>query len=130
MIGDVLETGHLASDSPACGVVYFGGGTPKNFVQQTEVTAAFVRNSTGGHKYAVQVITDSLQWGGLLGCTLEEAQSSGKMVHDASMVTVHCDSTIVMPMVVSALSKNTPLLRKRKKPVFRLGRELKFSFPR
>jgi deoxyhypusine synthase len=130
VIGDVLETAHLASDSPASGVVYFGGGTPKNFIQQTEVTAAFMRNATEGHKYAMQVVTDAPHWGGLSGCTLEEAQSWGKIAPDASLVTVHCDSTIAMPMLVSALSENTALLRRRKKPVFKMGRELKFSFPK
>ncbi len=130
IIGDVLETAHLAGDSPNSGVVYFGGGTPKNFVQQTEVTAAFMRNTTEGHKYAIQVITDSPHWGGLSGCTLEEAQSWGKIAHDASMVTVHCDSTIAMPVLVSGLSENPALIRSRKKPVFSLGRELKFTFPK
>jgi hypothetical protein len=32
--------------------------------------------------------------------------------------------------LVSALSENTALLRRRKKPVFKMGRELKFSFPK
>ncbi len=130
VIGDVLETAHLAGDSPASGVVYFGGGTPKNFVQQTEVTAAFIRKATEGHKYAMQIVTDAPHWGGLSGCTLEEAQSWGKIAHDASMVTVHCDSTIAMPVLVSALAENAALIRSRKKPVFFLGRELKFSFPK
>jgi len=130
VIGDVLETAHLAGDSPASGVLYFGGGTPKNFVQQSEVTATFMRNSAEGHKYALQVITDSAHWGGLSGCTLEEAQSWGKIAHDASMVTVHCDSTIAMPILVTALSEHPTLIRRRKKPVFEMGRELKFRFPK
>jgi len=129
VIGDVLETAHLANNSPNSGVVFFGGGTPKNFIQQTEVTAAFMRNSTEGHKYAVQVVTDAAHWGGLSGCTFQEAQSWGKIAHHASMVTVHCDSTIALPMLVSALSENTALIRRRKKPDFSQGRELKFSFP-
>jgi deoxyhypusine synthase len=130
VIGDVLETAHLAGDSPASGVLYFGGGTPKNFVQQSDVTATFMRNSAEGHKYALQVITDSAHWGGLSGCTLEEAQSWGKIAHDASMVTVHCDSTIAMPILVTALSEHPTLIRRRKKPVFDMGRELKFRFPK
>jgi len=130
VIGDVLETAHLAGDSPASGVIYFGGGTPKNFVQQSEVTATFLRNSSQGHQYALQVITDAPHWGGLSGCTLEEAQSWGKLAHDASMVTVHCDSTIAMPVLVTALSENSTLIRRRTKPVFEMGRELKFSFPK
>ena len=130
VIGDVLETARLAGESPSSGVVYFGGGTPKNFIQQSEVTATFIRQTHSGHKYAIQVITDAPHWGGLSGCTFEEAQSWGKIAHDASMATVHCDSTIAMPILVTALSENTALIRKRKKPVFQMGPELKFTFPR
>ncbi len=130
VIGDVLETAHLAGDSPASGVIYFGGGTPKNFVQQSEVTATFMRQSANGHKYAMQIVTDAPQWGGLSGCTFEEAQSWGKIAHDASMVTCNCDSTIAMPILVTAMSEERELMRKRKKPVFDMGQELKFSFPK
>ncbi|HUZ47957.1 MAG TPA: deoxyhypusine synthase family protein [Terriglobia bacterium] len=130
VIGDVLETAHLAGDSPASGVIYFGGGTPKNFVQQSEVTATFMRQASEGHKYALQVVTDAPHWGGLSGCTFEEAQSWGKIAHDASMVTCNCDSTIAMPILVTAMSEQRELIRKRKKPVFKMGRELQFSFPK
>jgi deoxyhypusine synthase len=130
VVGDVLETARLAGESPASGVIYFGGGTPKNFIQQSEVTATFMRNAANGHKYALQVVTDAPHWGGLSGCTFEEAQSWGKIARDASMVTVHCDSTIAMPILVSAMSEHTDLIRKRKRPAFELGRELKIKFPR
>lgn len=130
VIGDVLETAHLAGESPSSGVIYFGGGTPKNFIQQSEVTATFMRQAANGHKYALQVVTDAPHWGGLSGCTFEEAQSWGKIAHDASMVTVHCDSTIAMPILVTAISEQKDLIRKRKKPEFEMGRTLKFSFPR
>jgi len=130
VVGDVLETGRLAADSPASAVIYFGGGTPKNFVNQTEVTATFIRASHNGHKYALQIVTDSPHWGGLSGCTFAESQSWGKIAHDASFIDCHCDSTIAMPILVTALSEHERLTRRRKKPVFEMGRELKFSFPK
>ena len=130
VVGDVLETARLAGESPASGVIYFGGGTPKNFIQQSEVTATFMRHAHNGHKYAMQIITDAPHWGGLSGCTFEEAQSWGKIAHNASMATVHCDSTIAMPILITALSEDPALIRKRKKPVFKMGRELTFSFPK
>ncbi len=130
VVGDVLETARLAAESPGSAVIYFGGGTPKNFVNQTEVTATFIRNSHNGHKYALQVVTDAPHWGGLSGCTFAESQSWGKIAHDASMVDVHCDSTIAMPLLVTALSEDPPLIRRRKRPIFEMGRELKFTFPR
>ncbi len=130
VIGDVLETARLAGESPSSGVIYFGGGTPKNFIQQSEVTATFIRQAHNGHQYAVQVVTDAPHWGGLSGCTFEEAQSWGKIAPDASLATVHCDSTIAMPVLVTALSENPTLIRQRKKPVFQMEPELKFTFPR
>ena len=77
-----------------------------------------------GHKYAVQVVTDAPHWGGLSGCTFEEAQSWGKIQKDASMVTCHCDSTIAMPILVSALLQQKDLVKKRRRPKFTMGREL------
>ena len=128
VIGDVVETCYLAGGSPVSGVIYFGGGTPKNFIQQSEVTATFEHEAKGGHKYALQIITDSPHWGGLSGCTFEEAQSWGKIQDGGQMVTVHCDTTIAMPMLVTALSEDEELIRNRKKPTFEMGRELKFRF--
>ena len=127
VVGDVVETARIAAESKATGVIYFGGGTPKNFVQQTEVTAIVMNSGVTGHKYAMQVVTDSPHWGGLSGCTFEEAQSWGKISKDASMVTCHCDSTIAMPILVSALLEQKKLIRNRKRPKFEMGRELKIK---
>jgi deoxyhypusine synthase len=124
VIGDVVETARIVAESKNTGVIYFGGGTPKNFVQQTEVTAIIMNAGVTGHKYAVQVVTDAPHWGGLSGCTFEEAQSWGKIAKDAHMVTCHSDSTIAMPILVSALLQQKDLIKKRRRPKFTMGREL------
>src|SRR5713101_5090773 len=124
VIGDVVETARIVAQSKNTGVIYFGGGTPKNFVQQTEVTAIIMNSGVTGHKYAMQVVTDAPHWGGLSGCTFEEAQSWGKISKDASMVTCHCDSTIAMPILISALLEQKDLVKKRRRPKFTMGREL------
>ncbi len=129
VVGDVLEITRLVADSPDTGVIYFGGGTPKNFVQQTEVVAIIMNTGKEGHKYAVQVVTDAPHWGGLSGCTFEEAQSWGKIHKDAMMVDCHCDSTIAMPILVSGLAQHPELFRNRWKPSFTMGRELGVSLP-
>jgi len=129
IVGDVLDITRIVADSPDTGVIYFGGGTPKNFVQQTEVVAIIMNTGKTGHKYAVQVVTDAPHWGGLSGCTFEEAQSWGKIAKDAVMVDCHCDSTIAMPLLVSGLSQHPDLIRKRWKPSFSQGRELRLAFP-
>jgi len=124
VIGDVVETARIVAESKATGVIYFGGGTPKNFVQQTEVTAIIMNTGVTGHKYAIQCVTDAPHWGGLSGCTFEEAQSWGKIAKDASMVTCHSDSTIAMPILVSALLEDRKLVDARHRPSFKMGREL------
>lgn len=127
VIGDVVETARIVAESTATGVIYFGGGTPKNFVQQTEVTAIIMNTGVTGHKYAIQCVTDAPHWGGLSGCTFEEAQSWGKIAKDASMVTCHSDSTIAMPILVSAIMEDAALVGKRHRPKFTMGRELGVS---
>ncbi|MCW5981723.1 MAG: deoxyhypusine synthase family protein [Bryobacteraceae bacterium] len=127
VIGDVLETTYLTKCAPNTGVIYFGGGTPKNFIQQTEVTASMLDYGVIGHKYAIQCVTDAPHWGGLSGCTFQEAQSWGKIARDAFMVSCHCDSTIAMPLLVSAMLEQKELIANRKRRRFKLGRELEVA---
>jgi deoxyhypusine synthase len=104
-VGDVKETAHLAAGSSKSGVVFVGGGTPKNFIQQTEVTANMMGRKSTGHNYAVQITADSPHWGGLSGCTFEEAQSWGKIAKKSKKVSVNCDTTIALPIIVTALKQ-------------------------
>lgn len=129
MMGDVLEITNVVADSPATGVIYFGGGTPKNYVQQTEVVAILMNKAKDGHRYGVQVVTDAPHWGGLSGCTFEEAQSWGKLAADAQMVNCHCDSTIAMPLIVQALAEDQEVIEARKKraPKYDMGPTLKIE---
>lgn len=127
VVGDVLETARIAAESNCTGVIYFGGGTPKNFIQQTEVTLLIMKADAEGHKYAIQVVTDSPHWGGLSGCTFEEAQSWGKIAKDANMVTCHSDSTIAMPLLVTAILEQRELVANRHRPTFGMGPELKIE---
>ncbi|AAB89061.1 deoxyhypusine synthase [Archaeoglobus fulgidus] len=78
------------------GVIVVGGGVPKNFTLQAMLLAE-------GFDYAVQITTDSPQWGGLSGATLEEAKSWCKLKPDAKAVTVYCDATIALPMLYAYL---------------------------
>lgn len=128
VVQDVVETALITARSPNTGVVYFGGGTPKNFIQQAEVTAIMMKTGVSGHKYALQVVTDAPHWGGLSGCTFEEAQSWGKIAKDARMVTCHCDSTIAMPVLITGLSEYPELLENRKRPSFGMGPELEVNW--
>jgi len=78
--------------------IFIGGGLPKNFILQSMLIS-----SKDGFDYAIQITTDSPQWGGLSGATLEEAKSWGKVKKSARCVTVYGDATIVFPLVVAGL---------------------------
>ena len=102
-IADVEEITSMVEGSKRTGVVYIGGGVPKNFIQQTQVVASLHDQDLGGHDYAIQYTTDAPHWGGLSGCTFEEAVSWGKESPTSSKVQVFCDATIALPLVTSAL---------------------------
>jgi len=108
ILADVRETAYIVAQSKTTGVIFLGGGTPKNFIQQTEVTANLMGMKASGHRYAVQVTTDAPHWGGLSGCTFEEAQSWGKISERARKVNLYCDATIAFPLMVNALVQKSP----------------------
>ena len=114
-------------------VIYIGGGVPKDFTQLLAVSLSlkmkdrkiperkgFARDATGEyyypHKYAIQITTDSPHWGGLSGCTLEEAVSWGKISNEGKKVTCYCDATIALPLIAHALNERVNF--KRKAPDF------------
>ncbi|HKI85532.1 MAG TPA: deoxyhypusine synthase [Thermoanaerobaculia bacterium] len=84
----------------ACWIL--GGGSPKNFLLQTEPQIQEVLGlSEAGHDYFLQVTDARPDTGGLSGATPSEAVSWGKVdpqrLPDA--VVVYCDSTIALPLL-------------------------------
>jgi deoxyhypusine synthase len=102
-IADADEITTIVEGAKKTGVIYVGGGVPKNFIQQTQVIGSIHENELGGHDYAIQYTTDSPHWGGLSGCTFDEAISWGKESSESQQVQVHVDATIALPLVLSAL---------------------------
>lgn len=114
---DVDESAKITEKSKETGVIYIGGGVPKNFIQQTAVIAGYQTRHEKSHSLAIQISTDMPQWGGLSGCTFEEAQSWGKIGPSAKMVQCYSDATIALPLVAHSLSEKFKTL-KRNVPVF------------
>jgi len=102
-IADADEITRMVEDAQKTGVIFIGGGVPKNFIQQTQVIGSIHDKDLGGHDYAIQYTTDAPHWGGLSGCTFEEAISWGKESPATTQVQVHVDATIAIPLVVSSL---------------------------
>lgn len=123
-IRDVEELTEIVAKSEKTGVVYIGGGVPKNFIQQTEVVARLKGYDVEGHDYAIQITTDSPYFGGLSGCTFEEGISWGKINSKSKKVQVFVDATIALPILAHGL-----IGAKRKAyPNFSFGEEVKVSY--
>jgi len=133
---DYKEFMKLSEKIKDTGVIYIGGGVPKDFIQLLAVTADLLyperevpgkkaeifRAKRGDkkeliesyypHKYAIQITTDSPQWGSLSGCTFEEATSWGKEDVSAPKIQCYCDATIALPIVSHALKERVKTKRK------------------
>jgi deoxyhypusine synthase len=119
VIGDIIESANLVIRRPRTASVVLGGGTPKNFINQASVQAEFYDDRVGGHRYALQIVTDAPHFGGASGSSLEEAQSWGKLASDAEQVTVHADVTLALPLIASALASSAQdVLASRRPPLF------------
>src|SRR5207302_5410174 len=94
IIGDIVESANLVIRRPRTASVVLGGGTPKNFINQATVQAEFYSDAVGGHRYALQIVTDVPHFGGASGSSLEEAQSWGKLATDSDKVSVQADAKI------------------------------------
>ncbi len=99
------------------GVVLWGGGSPKNFMLQTEPQIQEVlRIKEFGQDYFLQVTDARPDTGGLSGATPSEAVSWGKVDPDRLPDAVVCytDSTIAMPILTHyALARHKPRKLKR-----------------
>jgi deoxyhypusine synthase len=94
------------------GVVLWGGGSPKNFMLQTEPQIQEVlRIKEFGQDYFLQVTDARPDTGGLSGATPSEAVSWGKVDPDRLPDAVVCytDTTIAMPLLTHyALARHKP----------------------
>jgi deoxyhypusine synthase len=118
---DVNETASIVWDAKAQGgksaVWILGGGSPKNFLLQTEPQIQEVLGiAEKGHDYFLAVTDARPDTGGLSGATPAEAVSWGKIDPDQLPGTVICytDSTIGLPLLTAyALAKHEPRPLKR-----------------
>jgi deoxyhypusine synthase len=98
-------------------VFILGGGSPKNFLLQTEPQIQEVLGiDERGHDYFLQVTDARPDTGGLSGATPGEAVSWGKVDPDRLPDAVVCyiDSTVALPLITAyALTRHDPRPPKR-----------------
>lgn len=103
---DNIEIMGLKRHFQKSGVIFIGGGTPKNYIQQVVPMAEISGWPVPPHSYAMQVTTDDPKFGGLSGCELPESQSWGKLDPSAEQCTVHLDATIGLPLLFTGIMEH------------------------
>lgn len=93
---DMKEIIDIAWVSKKNGIIYIGGGVPKNFIQQS-------MQFSKGAEYGIQITTDRPEPGGSSGANLKEGISWGKMKSNANFVDVNCDATIALPLIYASV---------------------------
>jgi deoxyhypusine synthase len=118
---DVNESTAIVYDAKKHGqksaVLVLGGGSPKNFILQTEPQIQEVMGlPEKGHDYFLQITDARPDTGGLSGATPAEAVSWGKIDPEQlpHAVVAYLDSTIGLPILTAyALGKREPRPLKR-----------------
>jgi len=118
---DVNETAAIVyaakREGGKSGVFILGGGSPKNFMLQTEPQIQEVLGlSEKGHDYYIQITDARPDTGGLSGATPSEGVTWGKVDPEALPDTVVCylDSTVALPLITAyALARHVPRPPKR-----------------
>ena len=118
---DVNETAAIVLDAKRRGgqsaVLIAGGGSPKNFVLQTEPQIQEVLGiDERGHDYFLQITDARPDTGGLSGATPSEAVSWGKVDPDhlPDAVVCYLDTTVGLPILAAyALARHAPRPLKR-----------------
>ena len=118
---DVNQTASIVYNAKSSGltssVFILGGGSPKNFMLQTEPQIQEVMGiEERGHDYFLQCTDARPDTGGLSGATPSEAVSWGKVDPETlpDCVVCYTDSTIALPLITAyALSKVAPRKPKR-----------------
>lgn len=121
---DVNETAALVYNTKKqkhkSGILVLGGGSPKNFVLQTEPHIQEILGlEETGHDYFIQITDARPDTGGLSGATPNEAVSWGKIDPIAlpHAVVVYADITIVLPLLtLYVISKQRKREHKRLYP--------------
>ena len=91
-------------------VILVGGGSPKNFMLQTEPQIQeILRINEVGQDYFIQITDARVDTGGLSGATPKEAVTWGKIDPNEveKSVIVYTDSTIALPLITSYVMQNT-----------------------
>ena len=132
---DVNQSAAIVYDAKRKGksaVFILGGGSPKNFILQTEPQIQEVLGlPESGHDYFLQITDARPDTGGLSGATPQEAMTWGKVDPKQLPDTVTCylDSTVALPLI-TAYALATQLMDRLEEMTRQLEKEYQTRKPK
>ena len=111
ILGDVLKFADIIRKSREHGTLIVGGGVPRNWTQQIFPLLDQIENVENmGYNYSVRIHTATEYDGGLSGCTISESKSWGKYSFDSKYISVWCDATIALPILITGLLQRLKII--------------------
>jgi deoxyhypusine synthase len=99
-VRDLRELTELKMAAADSGLLMIGGGSPKNFAQDTVVCAEILGREVPMHKYSVQITVADVRDGACSSSSLKEASSWGK-VDIAFEQMVFAEATLALPLLAA-----------------------------
>jgi len=111
ILGDVLKFADIIRKSREHGTLIVGGGVPRNWTQQIFPLLDQIENVENmGYNYSVRIHTATEYDGGLSGCTISESKSWGKYSLESKYISVWCDATIALPILITGLLQRLKII--------------------
>jgi deoxyhypusine synthase len=99
-VSDFRELTELKIAAGDTGLLMIGGGSPKNFAQDTVVCAEILGKTVPMHKYSVQITVADVRDGACSSSSLKEASSWGKVDASAEQM-VFAEATLALPLLAA-----------------------------
>lgn len=111
ILGDVKKFADIVKKYKDYGTLIVGGGVPRNWAQQIfPMLDQFDKVTKMGYNYSVRIHTATEYDGGLSGSTFSEAKSWGKYSLESRHVSIWCDATIALPILITGLLQRLKII--------------------
>jgi deoxyhypusine synthase len=111
ILGDVKKFGDIVKNYKEYGTIIVGGGVPRNWAQQIfPMLDQFDKIEKMGYNYSVRIHTAMEYDGGLSGSTFSEAKSWGKYSLESKHISVWCEATIALPILITGLLQKLKII--------------------
>jgi deoxyhypusine synthase len=112
VVQDVLEMAAIVLLSEELGLrtstVIFGGGAPRNHIQQSQIGAYMFKTKGKGHAEAVRFSIEPAETGALSGSTISEGISWKKFDPGVESAEVFLDSNLSIAIAASIVGERSP----------------------